>query len=169
MLLLLWPDFAGFPQADHALQARKSSRVHYIVAGRYLFWTSITLGVTDKVVHWHSLLEVVTKITEAVNLLGIATSLILFRWKTRGRRPQFNLALPITVVAINIGSELWSVVLGTTLTRSTAYLFLVVGAIGLVKMGARPSTVFELSPRSTAQPRLWRSREWERNDTAIFR
>ncbi len=84
-------------------------------------------------VYGHWLGKSGTKLTEAINLLGIATSVTLFWWGTRSRRPQLNLALPITVVTINICSVLWSVAPGTTLTRSTAYLFLVVGAIGLVK------------------------------------
>lgn len=115
------------------LATEKSSRVHYIIAGLYLLWTSSALGFIDTMVYGHWLGKSGSKITEAINLLGIATSLTLFWWGTRSGRPQLNLTLPIAVVTINICSVLWSVAPGTTLTRSIAYLFLVVGAIGLVK------------------------------------
>ena len=74
-----------------------------------------------------------TKITEAITLLGIATSFTLVWWGMRRRRPQLNLALPLMTVSIIVCSNFWSVVPGLTLTRSIVYLSLVVGAIGLVK------------------------------------
>ena len=61
-------------------------------------------------------------------------SLTLFWWGARSRRLQLNSALPITgchyKYLLRVCGQLPP---GTTLTRSVAYLFLVVGAIGLVK------------------------------------
>jgi O-antigen ligase len=73
------------------------------------------------------------KITEALNLLAIASSVLLFWWGTRrARYTQFNRALSLTAAGLLVISVLWSVTPGTTITRSVAYFFLVLGAIGIV-------------------------------------
>ena len=112
---------------------QRNSWVHYIVAAYYILFSSLALGFIDTMVYgaWEG--KTGDKITEAINLLGIASSVLLFWWGTRGRRPRLNLAPPAMVVGIVVCSVLWSVDPGITLTRSIAFLFLVVGAIGLVK------------------------------------
>jgi exopolysaccharide production protein ExoQ len=112
---------------------KRSSRPQYIAATVYLLWTSSALGFIDTLVHTRWQGEPGTKITEAVNLLGIATSLLLVWWGTHKRRPRLNLAPPLLAVSVVVCSVLWSVDPGITLTRSIAYAFLVAGAIGLVK------------------------------------
>jgi exopolysaccharide production protein ExoQ len=109
----------------------KSSRVRYIVASIYILWTSSALGFFDRLVYGEK--PTGSKITQAINLIGIATSILLIWWGTHRQRPRLNLALPLLVASIVVCSVLWSVDPVTTLTRSIAYLFLVVGAIGLVK------------------------------------
>jgi exopolysaccharide production protein ExoQ len=109
----------------------KSSLVRYILASIYILWTSSALGFFDRLVYGEK--PTGSKITQAINLLGIATSILLFCWRTHRERPRLNLALPLMVASIVVCSVVWSVDPVTTLTRSIAYLFLVVGAIGLVK------------------------------------
>ena len=75
------------------------------------------------------------KLTEALNLLAIAASVVLFWWGTRrARHSYFNRAIPLAVAGLLVTSVLWSVTPSTTITRSVAYLFVVVGAIGIVEL-----------------------------------
>jgi exopolysaccharide production protein ExoQ len=72
------------------------------------------------------------KLTLALNLLTIFVSLFLFWWGThRQRSPRFNRVLPLAVACLLLTSALWSVDPSTTITRGVAYLFIVVGAIGI--------------------------------------
>jgi O-antigen ligase len=73
------------------------------------------------------------KLTQALNLLAIVVSLLLI-WcgSRRGRKPRFNRFFPLAVAGFLVISVLWSVAPSTTVTRSVAYFFLVVGAIGIV-------------------------------------
>ena len=112
---------------------QRNSWVHYIVAAYYILFSSLALGFIDTTVYGAWPGKSGDKVTEAINLLGIVSSALLFWWGTRRRRPRLNLAPPAMVVGIVVCSVLWSVDPGITLTRSIAYLFLVVGAIGLVK------------------------------------
>jgi exopolysaccharide production protein ExoQ len=75
------------------------------------------------------------KLTEALNLLAIGVGFLLFCWGSRRlRRPGFNRVLPLAAAGLLVTSVLWSIAPGTTITRSLAYLFLVVGAIGTVEI-----------------------------------
>ena len=105
--------------------AQKNSRVHYIVAAIYILCSSTALGFIDSLVYGSWPGKTGDKITQFINLLAIATSLLLLWWGTRKRRPRLNLAPPLIIVGIVVCSVLWSVDPGITLTRSIAYLFLV--------------------------------------------
>src|SRR6516164_3215065 len=74
------------------------------------------------------------KFTEALNLLAIVVSLLLFWWGRHKRPPRFNRVLPLAAAGLLVTSVLWSVAPSTTITRSVAYFFLVVGAIGIVQI-----------------------------------
>jgi exopolysaccharide production protein ExoQ len=73
------------------------------------------------------------KLTETLNLLAIVVSVLLFWWGTRRLR-RFNRVLPLAAASLLVTSVLWSVDPSTTTTRSVAYFFLVVGAIGIVEI-----------------------------------
>jgi exopolysaccharide production protein ExoQ len=115
------------------LRAQRNSVSHYIAATVYILWTSSAIGYIDTVVYGSWPGKSGTKLSESINLLGVATSLILFYWGTRRRHPHLNLIPPLMVVSVVVCSVLWSVDPITTITRGIAYLFLLVGAIGLVK------------------------------------
>src|SRR6516225_2442845 len=74
------------------------------------------------------------KFTEALNLLAIVVSLLLFWWGRHKRPPRFNRVLPLAAAGLLVTSVLWSVAPSTTITRSVAYFFLVVGAIGIAEI-----------------------------------
>jgi O-antigen ligase len=74
------------------------------------------------------------KITEILNLLNIAASLLLLWWGTEGLRSiRVNLMFPLAAVGLLLISVLWSVDPGMTARRGTAYLFVVIGAVALVE------------------------------------
>jgi exopolysaccharide production protein ExoQ len=116
-----------------ASATQRNSRVHYIVAAVYISWTSQALGFIDVMAYGSWGGKSGDIITEIINLLGIATSLLLFWWGIHRRRPHLKLVLPLMSVGIVVCSVLWSVEPRITLTQGIAYLFIVVGAIGLAK------------------------------------
>jgi exopolysaccharide production protein ExoQ len=74
------------------------------------------------------------KLTEILNLLNIAASLLLLWWGTNGLRSiRVNLVFPLAAVGLLLISVLWSVDPGMTMRRGTAYLFVMIGAIAMVE------------------------------------
>lgn len=62
-------------------------------------------------------------------------SLLLFWWGTqRARGARFNRVLPLAAAGLLAISVLWSVAPSTTMTRSVAYFFVIVGAMGIVEL-----------------------------------
>jgi len=107
----------------------------YIACVLFMMVSTSALGFIDRMIYraWEG--KPGDKLTEALNLLAIVVSLLLFWWGTqRLRSPRFNRALPLAAAALLVTSVLWSVAPSTTITRSVAYIFLVVGAIGLVEI-----------------------------------
>jgi O-antigen ligase len=101
----------------------------------YLVMSTGALGYFDRIIYGEWYGKPGNKVTEAINLLAIGVSLLLFWWGIRRQRsPQFNRALPLTVSGLLVGSALWSVAPSTTITRSVAYFCLVIGAIGIVEI-----------------------------------
>jgi hypothetical protein len=75
------------------------------------------------------------KLTGALNLLAIASSVLLFWWGTRrARNSLFNRILPLAIAGLLVTSVLWSVAPSTTITRGAANFFLVLGAIGIAEI-----------------------------------
>lgn len=105
----------------------------------YVLHTMSFLGVIDKLVNGpRGAGSTGNDITMTVNLLGIFVSVFLF-WsgmrKTGAAR--FNKFLPLLAASFLLASALWSVKPSLTFTQGTAYVFVVVGAIGLVQVSDR--------------------------------
>src|SRR6516162_11072768 len=106
----------------------------YIAAVTYMILPTEVLSFIDRMIYGEWPGKAGDKITELLNLLAIASSILLFWWGTRGRGSQLNRALPLAAAGLLVISVLWSVAPSTTMTRSIAYFFLVVGAIGIAQI-----------------------------------
>jgi len=106
----------------------------YIAAVTYMILPTEVLSFIDRMIYGEWPGKAGDKITELLNLLAIASSILLFWWGTRGRSSHLNRALPLAAAGLLVISVLWSVAPSTTMTRSIAYLFLVVGAIGIAEI-----------------------------------
>jgi exopolysaccharide production protein ExoQ len=109
---------------------------YYIAAGFFLLSTTGAPGFVDRMMYGAWPGKQGDKVTETLNLLTIAVSLLLFcGWGARRLpRPRFNRVLPLAAAGLFVASALWSVDPGVTLSRSVAYFFVVVGAIGTVEI-----------------------------------
>src|SRR5260221_8937362 len=106
----------------------------YIACVIYMILPTQALSFLDRMIYGEWSGKSGDKLTEALNLLAIVVSLLLFWWGTqRLRRPGFNWALPLAAAGLLLTSFLWSVTPSVTITRGVAYFFLVVGAIGIAK------------------------------------
>jgi exopolysaccharide production protein ExoQ len=110
------------------------SHKYRIAASFFLLSSTSALGFIDRELYGDWLGKPGDKFTQAINALTIAASLLLYWWGTnRQRGPRFNRILPLTAAGLLVASILWSVTPDVTTTRSIAYLFIVVGAIGTVE------------------------------------
>src|SRR5271155_1411667 len=103
-------------------------RWYYVAAGFFLLSSTGALGYVDRIIYGEWSGKPGDKLTEALNLLTIIVSLLLFWWgihRPRGR--QFNRVLPLAVAGLLVTSVLWSLTPSMTITRSVAYIFVVVG------------------------------------------
>jgi O-antigen ligase len=107
----------------------------YIACVLYMVMSTGALGVIDRWVYGSWPGKPGDKLTEALNLLAIVVSVLLRWWGIR-RLPgaRFNRVLPLAAAGLLVTSVLWSVDPSTTTTRSIAYFFLVVGAIGIAEI-----------------------------------
>jgi exopolysaccharide production protein ExoQ len=106
----------------------------YIVAALYIIMSTGSLNVIDRMIYGEWGGKPGDKLTEALNLLAIVVSLFLYwRGAHKLRSPQFNRALPLAAAGLLATSVLWSVTPSMTITRTVAYFFLVVGAIGIAE------------------------------------
>jgi exopolysaccharide production protein ExoQ len=104
----------------------------YIACVLYMIMPTGVLSYIDRTIYGEWGGKPGNKITEALNLLGIGVSLLLYWWSARRlRSPRFNRVLPMAATGLLMISVLWSVAPQTTITRSVAYFFLVVGAMGI--------------------------------------
>jgi exopolysaccharide production protein ExoQ len=106
----------------------------YIAALFYMVLPTGVLTFVDRMIYGEWGGKGGDKLTQLLNLLAIASSILLFSWGTRGRNSQLNRALPLAAAGVLAISVLWSVAPDTTMTRSIAYFFLVVGAIGIAEI-----------------------------------
>jgi O-antigen ligase len=107
----------------------------YIVCVFFMIMPTGALSYIDRMIYGEWKGKPGDRLTEALNLLAIVVSLLLFWWGLqRVRGPRFNRVLPLVAAGLLVISTLWSVAPVTTATRSSAYFFLVVGAIGIVEL-----------------------------------
>ena len=106
----------------------------YVAAAVYLVLPTEVLTFVDRMIYGEWPGKPGDKITQLLNLLAIASSILLFWVGTRVRSSQLNRAVPLAAAGLLAISVLWSVAPDTTMTRSVAYLFLVVGAIGIAEI-----------------------------------
>ena len=108
-------------------------RRYKIAAGFCLLSSTGALGFIDRMIYGDWGGKQGDKITETLTLLWIVASVLVIWWGTSlVHRPRFNRTLPLTVAGLFVASILWSVAPQITTTRSIAYFFMVVGAIGTV-------------------------------------
>jgi exopolysaccharide production protein ExoQ len=106
-------------------------RAHYVAGGYFLVFSTGALGFFDRMIYGVWAAKGGDKFTQAMNVLAIVISILLFWWAGKRRRPRLNWVLPLATAGLLVSSVSWSVDPGTTITRSVAYLFLIVGAIGV--------------------------------------
>jgi exopolysaccharide production protein ExoQ len=107
----------------------------YYLAAYFLLFSTGVLGFIDRMIYGTWAGKPGNKITVTINLLAIVVSVLLFWCGARRRqRPRLNLALPLAAAGLLVSSVLWSVEPSMTLTRSIAYSFLIVGAMGVVEI-----------------------------------
>jgi exopolysaccharide production protein ExoQ len=108
--------------------------VRKVVAFFFLLMSMGALSIIDRSIYGQWDGKGGDKITEVLNLLNIAASLLLLWWGTNGLRSiRVNLVFPLAAVGLLLISVLWSVDPGMTMRRGTAYLFVVIGAIAMVE------------------------------------
>src|SRR6516162_6968042 len=106
--------------------------IFYVASVFFLLSSMSALGIIDRSIYGEWFGKPGNKITQTLNLLAIFTSLFLFWWGTRKiRSARFNRILPLAAPSLLLISVLWSVAPGVTFTQGTAYLFVVIGAIGI--------------------------------------
>jgi exopolysaccharide production protein ExoQ len=128
-------DALGLLREVNLTKSRSLSGVVYAASVYFLLQSMSIPAVIDKLMYgpsWEG--KGGDKITLSLNLLSIFVSLFLF-WS--GKRkvgvPRFNKSLPLIATGFLLVSILWSVAPGLSLTQGTAYLFAVLGTIGLVQ------------------------------------
>jgi len=105
----------------------------YVAAAVYLVLPTEVLSFVDRMIYGEWPGKSGDKITQLLNLLAIASSIFLF-WMGTRRSSHLNRAPPLAAAGLLVISVLWSVAPSTTMTRSIAYFFLVVGAIGIAQI-----------------------------------
>jgi exopolysaccharide production protein ExoQ len=108
---------------------RKGLRWYYIASALFLVETSQGLGIIDRFVYGEWEFKPGDKITESLNVLMIATSLLLF-WRAKKNGAGWIIAL--AAAGLLVLSTTWSVDPETTFRRGFLYLLLVMGTIGIV-------------------------------------
>jgi exopolysaccharide production protein ExoQ len=109
--------------------------MNYILSALFILLSTGAHGFIDRMLYGEWSAKSGDNFTRAVNLLGIFFSLLLYWWGAQGqRRVCVNRTLPLAAAGLLLTSVLWSLDPSTTITRGVAYLFMVVGAIGLVEL-----------------------------------
>jgi exopolysaccharide production protein ExoQ len=109
-------------------------RVRRGVAFFFLLFSMGSFSIVDSSIYGQWDGKAGDKITESLNLLNMAASLLLLWWGTGGLRSiRVNLVFPLAAVGLLLISVLWSVDPGMTMRRGTAYLFVMIGAVAIVE------------------------------------
>jgi O-antigen ligase len=88
-------------------------------------------GIVDRLVYGEWAAKAGDKITQGLNLLMIATSLLLFWRATRRGGILAGGTLALALAAFLLLSSLWSIDPQTTIRRGVLYVFFVIGVIGV--------------------------------------
>ncbi len=109
------------------------SRLYYFLAGFFILQAIEAFSIVDRLVYGEWLGKPGDKITQSLNLLLILTSLALFgKGYRRIRSIRTSAILSLGLVVFLLLSTLWSVNRGASMRTAIEYLFVLVGAIGIV-------------------------------------
>ena len=110
------------------------SRWYYLISGVFVLDTMQALGVIDRLVYgpWSPGSD---KVTQALNLLMIAASLILFSngYGTSKRRLTAGSVMAFSAVGFLCLSALWSLDPPTSFRVAVIYFYVIIGAIGVAR------------------------------------
>jgi exopolysaccharide production protein ExoQ len=108
---------------------------HYLVSGFFVLDTMQALGFMSRMVYgtWEG--KAGDPVTQGLNLMMIAASLILFGDSYRRRKKGFAIGsvLAFSAVGFLCLSALWSLDPPTTVRVAIVYLFVILGAIGIAR------------------------------------
>jgi exopolysaccharide production protein ExoQ len=108
------------------------SRWYYWASAFFLLQAMEAFTIVDRIIYGEWEAKPGDKITQGLNLLLIATSVVLIsRGFRRTGRIDTGAVLALTAVTFLLLSDLWSIDPETTMRRSVVYLFVVIGAIGV--------------------------------------
>lgn len=114
------------------ISKRKGLRWCYLASVFFLLQTSEAFAIVDRLVYGEWANKPGDKITAGLNLLMIATSVLLFwrAWRAKGIGTSEILALALA--SFLLLSAVWSIDPQTTVRRGVVYLFIIMGTIGVV-------------------------------------
>jgi O-antigen ligase len=111
---------------------RKGQHLYYVVSAIFVLLGMGAFGIVDRLVYGEWQGKSGDKITQGINSLIIVTSLILFCQAFRRKRIGACGILALAVVGFLFLSAVWSIDPQTTIRRGVIYLFVIIGAIGVV-------------------------------------
>jgi O-antigen ligase len=119
--------------------------VLYAASAFFLLQSMDALGIIDRSIYGQWYGKTGDKITVTLNLVSILTSLFLFWSSIKMGMTRINRVLPMAAASLLLISILWSVNPALTLTRGTAYFFVVLGAIGLAEVLDKDKSMYLLA------------------------
>jgi exopolysaccharide production protein ExoQ len=123
------PFVAGCP---HKLSPKgRSFRWYYPASAFFLLLAMQAFSIVDRLVYGEWVAKAGDKITQGLNLLMIATGLLLFWRASRRGSILAGETLALALAAFLLLSALWSIDPETTIRRGALYVFFVIGVIGV--------------------------------------
>jgi exopolysaccharide production protein ExoQ len=127
-------EFAAPTRVRPTIRASGHNGLLYPATMFFLLRTVGAFGLVDQLIYgdaWYG--KPGDKITQGVNLLGIATACFLF-WLSRQQPARVGRVLPLAFAAFLITSAFWSADPRVAITQGTLYFFTVLGFIALVEL-----------------------------------
>jgi exopolysaccharide production protein ExoQ len=106
--------------------------LYYVVSAVFLLQAIGAFAIFDRLVYGEWAYKPGDKITQALNLLMIVTSLLLFSRALLRKNIGVSAILMLALVSFLLLSAVWSIDPATTVRRGVVYLWVVVGTIGVV-------------------------------------
>ena len=106
-------------------------RWYYLASAFFLLLAMGAFGIVDRLVYGEWAYKAGNKITLGLNLLMIATGLLLFWRASRRGSILAGGTLALALAAFLLLSALWSIDPETTIRRGVLYVFFVIGVIGV--------------------------------------